>query len=263
MRKILLSLVALIAGPGQLLAQQRETGFLNRSITVAGISHRYQVYVPASYDPAVAWPVILFLHGFGERGSDGLLQTEVGLAAAIRRHSDRFPAIVVFPQAPPSPNVPLSIWQTAAPVALATLDQTLAEFTSDPARVYLTGMSQGGHGSWYLAHHHPERFAAVVVVCGWVAETGNRPGIFPETVTEPYAALAQRIKHVPIWIFHGELDNVISVDESRRMHTALQALGATVRYTELPGGNHNAWDPAYSAPDLPAWVLAQRRPTSR
>lgn len=258
MRKLLLSLVTLIAGPGQLLAQQRETGFLNRSVTVDGTSYRYQVFVPADYDPAVAWPVILFLHGFGERGSDGLLQTQVGLAAAIRRHGGRFPAIVVFPQAPPSPDVPLSIWQTAAGVALATLDQTLAEFATDPTRVYLTGMSQGGHGGWYLAYHHPERFAALVVVCGWVVETGERPGIFPATVSDPYAVLAQRVQQVPTWIFHGQVDEVIPADESRRMYSALQALGANVRYTEVPGGNHNAWDPAYLAPELPVWLFAQR-----
>jgi predicted peptidase len=259
MRKLLLSLITLIAGPGQLLAQQRETGFLNRSVTIAGTSYRYQVYVPANYDSSVAWPVILSLHGFGERGSDGLAQTLIGLAAAIRRSNDKYPAIVVFPQAPPTPEIPVSIWQSADTIALAALDQTLQEFNADTSRVYLTGLSQGGHGTWYVASHHPERFAALVVVCGWVAETGGRPGVSAPTAADPYAALAQRIKQLPVWIFHGEADTVIPVEEARRMYSALQAVGAKVRYTEFAGGNHNAWDPAYLSPDLPGWLFAQRR----
>lgn len=259
MRKLLLSIVTLIAGQGQLLAQHRETGFLNRSVTIDGTSYRYQVYVPANYDSAVSWPVILSLHGFGERGNDGLAQTLIGLAAAIRRGHDRYPAIVVFPQAPPTPEIPVSIWQTADTIALAALDQTLHEFNADASRVYLTGLSQGGHGTWYVAYHHPERFAALVVVCGWVVEVGGRPGVFVPAPADPYATLAQRIKHLPVWIFHGEADTVIPVEEARRMYNALRALGAKVQYTELAGGNHNAWDPAYLAPELPAWLFAQRR----
>lgn len=240
-------------------AQQLETGFLNRTVTVAGTTYRYQVYVPAEYDPAVAWPVILFLHGGGERGSDGLLQTQVGLAAAIRSHRDRYPAIVVLPQAPAEPTTPASVWQDVGDVALAALDRTQAEFRTDSARVYLTGMSQGGNGTWYLAYHQPQRFAALVVICGWVVETGGRPGVFGPTEDEPYVALARRIRHLPIWIFHGDEDTVIPVDESRRMHDALRTLGSDVRYTEIAGGNHNAWDPAYLSPDLPIWLFEQRR----
>jgi predicted peptidase len=242
-------------------APRQETGFLNRSITIGGAAYRYQVYVPADYDPSRQWPVILFLHGGGETGSDGLLQTQVGLGAAIRRFSERYPAIVVMPQAPAGPpNVPASVWQTASDVALGALDATLAEFATDPSRIYLTGMSQGGHGTWYLAYHHPDRFAALVAICAWVTETGGRPGVLPASGPSPFAAVADRVKHLPTWIFHGDADTVVPVEESRRMNAALQAAGANVRYTELPGGNHNAWDPAYMSAELPAWLFAQRKP---
>src|SRR5919109_1166396 len=187
---VLLALTACVSTP---VAPRRETGFLDRTVTVAGATYRYQVYVPAVYDPVRAWPVILFLHGGGERGSDGMLQTEVGLGAAIRRFRERYPAIVVMPQAPAGPaDVPVSVWQDASEVALGALDDALGELSADAARVYLTGMSQGGHGSWYLAYHHPQRFAALVVICGWVAETGGRPGVLPAGTSSPYAGGAPR-----------------------------------------------------------------------
>ncbi len=119
---------------------QEPTGFLNRTIEVEGVPHRYQVYVPAEYTRERRWPVILFLHGSGERGTDGLLQTSIGLGEGIRRHAERWPAIVVFPQAPPAHR-----WHgRVAHLALAALDRTVREFSIDPDRVYLVGLSAGG-----------------------------------------------------------------------------------------------------------------------
>src|ERR1051325_9920667 len=124
-------------------AQRVETGFLDRTVAVGGQSYRYQVYVPADYPAKAAWPVILFLHGSGERGADGLMQTTVGLGPAIRRAAKRFPAIVVFPQMPAD-----SQWVgTPIQVALAALNRALDEFHADRDRVYLTGLSMGGHGT--------------------------------------------------------------------------------------------------------------------
>src|SRR5262249_26302648 len=145
-------------------AARRETGFLNRTLLVGGRRHAYQVYVPAAYSPRRAWPVILCLHGSGERGTDGLLQTEVGFGAALRRYSDRYPLIAVFPQAPPDTRWP----GASSRIALAALDATLEEFRCDPDRVYLTGLSMGGNGAWYLAYRSPARWAALLVACGWV-----------------------------------------------------------------------------------------------
>jgi predicted peptidase len=258
---------ALLVVPSFGRAQVAETGFLDRTVVVDGDEYRYQVYVPRGYSPSERWPVILALHGSGERGSDGLLQTQVGLGGAIRRHAGRFPAIVVFPQAPA--GVPG--WHgVGGRVALAALDAAEAEFSIDPSRVYLTGLSMGGHGSWYLAYNDPHRFAALVVVCGFTRDWRNpERTTYPPIVTGadgvtdaeagPFAAIAQRIGHIPTWIFHGDDDPVVPVDESRRMAAALSAVGADVRYTELEGVGHNAWDPAYTLEELAGWLFRQQR----
>jgi predicted peptidase len=249
--------VALLALAVQSTAhgQSMETGFLNRTISADGRTRAYQVYVPAGYDGTRAWPVILFLHGAGERGDDGLLQTEVGLPGAIRRNADRYPAIVVMPQVPQD-----SSWLGgASTTALAALDRTLGEFSTDRARVYLAGLSMGGSGAWSLAHHHPERFAALVVVCGFTSPRGPFPSVLPgDTLTQP-ERIAARIRGIPTWIVHGAADPVVPVEESRRMNGALQAAGGVVTYVELPGVGHNAWDPAFDDPELVAWLFAQAR----
>lgn len=238
-------------------AARAETGFLDREVTVEGAAYRYQVYVPRGARPGQRLPLILALHGAGERGVDGLLQTEVGLASAIRRFPHRYPAVVVFPQTPPG-----TVWHDrSAKAAMAALDAAEREFGTDPDRVYLTGLSMGGNGSWRLAYLHPERFAAMAVVCGFVAELRLSlpyPAI-AAGAPEPYAAVAERVKAIPTWIFHGDADPVVPVEESRRMAAALQALGAPVRYLELPGVGHNAWDPAYQGEALPAWLFQQRK----
>ncbi|MDH5196060.1 MAG: alpha/beta hydrolase-fold protein [Gemmatimonadota bacterium] len=264
MRTTLAFMLATI--PSIVSAQTTETGFLDRRVTLDGSDYAYQVYVPAAYDPAAAWPVILFLHGMGERGSDGLFQTEVGLGRAVRRHPDRYPAIIVFPQTPTT-----ATWQEVPGVpgppvgprlALAALDRTLGEFHTDSTRVYLTGLSMGGNGSWYLAYHHPERFAALVVVCGYVSGRWGDlfPPIAPAASPDPFVAVAQRVSRIPVWIFHGEEDPVVPVSESRGMAAALQTLGTDVRYTELPGIGHEAWDPAYDGAAFATWLFTQRRP---
>ena len=228
---------------GGWLAQRVETGFLNRSVSIDGTPHRYQVYVPSTYRADVAWPVILFLHGSGESGTDGLLPTEIGLGTALRRHPDRYPAIVVFPQTPSE----TSGNEVTAKIALAALDKTVSEFRTDADRIYLTGLSMGGTGAWYLGSRYPERFAAVVPVCGRASEAGD------------YEALAKGLQRLPVWIYHGESDTVVPVEESRQSFAALKAARADVHYTEFPGGNHNAWDGAYQSEQLPEWLLKIRR----
>jgi predicted peptidase len=247
------------AAPPALVSQTVETGFLNRRVQVGSQSYRYQVYVPASYTPAERWPVILFLHGGGERGSDGLFQTQVGLGAALRKRAERYPAIVVFPQVPPD-----SFWVgTPARVAMAALDRTVEEFRTDPDRVYLTGLSIGGNGTWYLAYRHPSRFAALIPICGWVVPS-KEWGMTAELVVpadsgQPYAALARKLRNIPTWIVHGEVDNVIPVEHSRLAAAALKAVSAPVQYLELPGTGHESWDQAYMSPTIMSWLFAQRR----
>jgi predicted peptidase len=246
---LLLSLVAV---------QRVETGFLDRSITVAGRAYRYQVYVPVDYAGKPNWPAILFLHGAGERGDDGLLQTNVGLAPAIRQNPSRYPAIVVFPQVPRD-----SQWVGApGEMAVAALQQTMREFHVDPNRVYVTGLSMGGHGTWYVAYRHPQLFAAVVPICGWVREFARFRGSVPVVPGDSAAVLpnlVQRLAKVPIWIFHGEIDQVVDVNGSREPYNALKAASADVRYTELLGLNHNSWDAAYASEEFTRWLFAQQR----
>jgi len=241
----------------------QESGFVNREVVVAGAVYRYQVYVPARQSASERLPVILALHGGGEYGRDGARQTTVGLGPAIRKYPDRFPSLVVFPQVP-ADGTP-GFQGLGARIALAALDKTIDEYAADKSRVYLTGLSMGGNGAWHLAFQDPDRFAAALVVCGFVGEfTGRRSGIrypplVPAGAGDPYREVARRLARLPIWIFHGEADPVVSVEESRRMASALQAAGANVRYTELPGVGHDAWSLAYERPDVVAWLLGQKR----
>lgn len=235
-----------------------QTGFLDRTTTVGNATYPYVVYVPRNWTPAQRWPVILFLHGAGERGSNGLPPTQVGLGSAIRFRPERATAIVVFPQAPDDER-----WIGApADAAMSALDAAIAEFSGDRDRVVLTGLSMGGFGTWHLALVHPERFAALVPVCGGIVPAGSATSVRQSPLTahanDPYAFTAQKLHHIPTWIFHGADDTVIFPSESRKMHDAMRAAGADVRYTELAGVGHNAWDAAYGDDALWAWMLAAR-----
>jgi predicted peptidase len=238
------------------------TPFLERMVRIDEQDFPYQVYVPPRSAPGVKLPVILALHGVGQAGTDGKRQLQDGLAPVIRRHPERFAAIVVFPQARVDGS---PLWQAnAGRAAMVALERSIGEFSGDPARVYLTGYSVGGNGAWYLAAQHADRFAALVVVCGFVSAYRGATGtIYPPLVdsrqADPYLALARRLAGIPVWIFHGDADPVISVEESRRMAKALQDAGADVRYSELPGVGHDAWTPAYEQAELVSWLLRQRR----
>lgn len=242
-------------------AQKIETGFLDRSVTVNGSEYRYVVYVPRGFNSSRSWPVIVALHGGGEYGNDGIKQTAGGLARAIRLNPERFPAIVLFPQAR-ADNTPG--WQLeGGKAALTQLDSALKEFHGDPKRIYLTGLSAGANGSWFLLSRHPERFAAAVIVCGFVSEFKGKtsgvdyPSLAPESKTDPFSVIAKKVSSIPIWIFHGDADQNVSVEESRKMFAALKSIGADVQYTELPGVSHNAWDPAYTRVDVFEWLFKQ------
>jgi predicted peptidase len=218
---------------------EEPTGFLNKTVTTHGEARSYVLYVPKDYTRSKAWPVILFLHGAGERGDDGLKQSEVGIGAAIRMGSDRFPALVVMPQCKPDKR-----WaDEMVDYALNALDQTLKHYSVDKNRLYLTGLSLGGFGSWTIATAHPDMFAAVVPICG---------GGDPEQA-------AQKLKDEPIWVFHGGADPVVSVDQAHRMVDALKAAGSSIKYTEYPDVGHNSWDKAYAETELTDWLFAQTR----
>ena len=257
-----LAALMLMAGCASLSSSGSDHGhFVARSVTVNGMHMPYQVFVPAhaARQPGPL-PVVLFLHGSGERGRDGVKQTEAGLGPYLRMHAADFPALAVLPQAPDNEE-----WSGRNNVlALAALDAAIAEFAADPERQYLTGMSMGGYGSWNIALAEPARFAALVPICGGIrAPRSERPSLMVEALaqeSDPHAALARRLKDMPIWIFHGALDNAVPPDDDRRLHAAFQRIGAgDVRYTEYPQGNHNVWDATYADPAMWAWLFAQTR----
>jgi predicted peptidase len=247
---MLLRLCALFLTP-LLVNASSETQFLNRTITSNGVAYRYVVSVPTDWNADRAWPIVLFLHGSEERGEGGIVQSEVGLALAVRKHPERFPAIVVMPQCRRGVD-----WKSPAMEAqiLAALDASMNEFHGDPRRVYLTGFSMGGYGTWSIAAKYPNRFAAIVVVCGGI----QWPTRHRITKEEPYAAIARKVAGIPVWVFHGNADRNVFVTESREMVKLLRGLRADVRYTEYDGVGHESWDRAYSEQELPVWLFNKR-----
>ena len=237
------------------LAYTRETGFLDRTLLCQEREYRYQLFRPRCERPAQGLPLILFLHGAGERGRDGLLQTQVGLGAAIRTQSDRFPCVALFPQISGG-----RYWNRLdmAEMVMQCLRKTCEEEAVDRRRVYLTGISMGGAGVWYLGARHPGTFAALIPVCGGVrypAASSGDPGSDENRVM--YLALAESIASTPVWAFHGALDTVVNPGFSRGMAAALTALGCPPHYTEYPDGGHDAWNLAYAEPALWDWVFHQ------
>jgi predicted peptidase len=221
-------------------AEPLPTGFLDRTVSEGDVSIPYLLYVPRNYTPEKKWPVVLFLHGSGERGTDGLKQSQVGIGQAIRMNSDRFPALVVMPQCAPGKQ-----WTSPEMTALAlkALDRTLADYSTDPDRQYLTGLSMGGYGSWRIATDHPDRFAAVLPICGG----GDPKG-------------AEKLKSLPIWVFHGGADPTVPVQRSRDMVQAIKDAGSTtIQFTELDGVGHNSWDAAYANKMAMEWLFSQHR----
>lgn len=240
-----------------------DTGFLTRTIMDGVDARLYQVYVPSDYDPKRAWPVILFLHGSGEGGRDGLLPTEYQLGSAIRRAAGRFPGLVAFPQVATRKYV----WESCdVDFALRVLDQVEQDFHVDADRVYLTGVSTGAKAAWHALYRNPRRFAAALIVAGTVRPVRADGTLFPDADPvvpnddpDPTGQLAQRIAHLPVWTFHGDDDPVFPVSEARVVAQALTDAGAPARYSEISGFGHDVWDIAYYAPEVTDWLLAQHR----
>lgn len=239
-----------------------DTGFLTRAMPDAD-GRRYQVYVPSDYDPQRRWPLVLFLHGAGEGGRDALLPTEYQLGSAIRRNAAAFPGLVVFPQLPTYQPV----WTSAdVDYSMRVLSQVQQDFATDPARVYVTGVSTGAKAAWHALYRQPVRFAAGLIVCGVVRPrlpNGTRfadpDPVVPDSDGDPPRQLAEALRRTPLWVFHGDADPVFPVTDAREVVAALAGAGAPVRYTELAGFGHDVWDVAFYSPEVASWLFAQSR----
>lgn len=228
------------AGRAKGSTMQREpipTGFLNKTMMVNGKPRHYVLYVPRDYTPEKPWPLIVFLHGMGERGSDGLAQSEVGIARAIRFHPDRFPCLVVMPQCPGK-----VVWNKAVEDIDTCINDTRRDYSIDDDRLYLTGLSMGGFAAWQYGAANARKFAAIMPICGG----GNVKD-------------AEKLAHIPIWAFHGAVDSVVPPKKSQEMVEAVKKAGGNVQYTEYPDTDHNSWDKAYGEKDAIAWLLKQRK----
>lgn len=235
---------------------QVERGFVKKSLKLESQTYAYQVFIPERWSPLEQWPVILFLHGAGERGSDGDAQTRVGIGPAIHADQRTFPAIVVLPQCRSG------VWwndETMERVVFNALERTIEEYNGDTNRLYLTGISMGGYGTFYFGSKYPKKFAALVPICGGVIPPFRSRIPTAEPTGDPYAEAARKIGQTPIWIFHGGADPVVPVSESRRMRDELRELSIHVKYTEYPGVGHDSWDRAYAESGLFGWMLSQRR----
>lgn len=214
-----------------------------RTARVGATDYSYQVHVPASVEPEP--PVIIFLHGIGQRGAGGFLPES---RAALRQQHDGGDAREV--SAHERARRAGSYWSDPFmdEMVMTALAQTESEFKTDSARMYLTGVSMGGYGVWSLASQHPGRFAALVPICG-----GS-----PLRVGERFMPIAEKVGRTPAWIFHGADDRVVNVSESRGMVAALEAVGGDFKYSEYPGVGHAVWTQALAERELMPWLLAQR-----
>jgi predicted peptidase len=205
----------------------------------------YLLFLPKGYHRRASkrWPLILFLHGAGERGHNLDLVKAHGPPKLVASQPG-FPFLVVSPQCPEH-----AIWDTDA--LLRLLEDVIARHKVDPARVYLTGLSMGGYATWTLGACHPERFAAIAPICGG--------GALVEVLLGSHET-SDALKTLAVWAFHGARDPVVPVEESERMVRAFQQAGAAdVKLTVYPEAEHDSWTETYANPELYEWFLKHSR----
>lgn len=258
--KRILSLIIIVVFSLNATAQQQAL-YKKHLYIVKGDTLRYRLMLPDHYDPSKKYPLVYFLHGAGERGSDNEAQLINGgnlfSGDSVRKN---FPAIVVFPQCPQNSfwsNVKFAIdtaghrqfifTDTAAPtfammMAQGLLDHLLKNYPIKKDQLYLAGLSMGGMGTYEIVDRNPKLFAAAIAICG-----GGNPSTAPN------------MKATSWWIFHGAKDDVVPPVLSQQMYEALINVEAKARYTVYPEADHNSWDVAFAEPGLLAWLFSQHR----
>ncbi len=224
-----------VSAPAQPAAASRQqTKHFETKVTMT-VKLDYLLFLPEGYEKSKErWPLMLFLHGAGESGTNLAKVKTHGPPKLVETKPD-FPFILVSPQ---------SQGRGWTPDALnALLDQVIREYRVDKDRVYLTGLSMGGYGTWTLAAAHPQKFAAIVPICG-----GGNP------------ADAPKLANLPVWVFHGAKDPTVPLQRSKEMVEAIQAAGGNVKFTVYPEAGHDSWTETYNNPELYTWLLAQKRP---
>ena len=225
------TLCATVASAGDEHPAQQEKSF-EKEVTIK-VKLNYLLYLPKRYaEESRQWPVILFLHGAGESGDDLAKVKRAGPPKLVANQD--LPFIIISPQSPRMG------WNVDALNGL--LDEVIANHRVDKDRVYLTGLSMGGYGTWALAAAHPEKFAAIAPICG---------GGDPKT--------AAKLKNLPTWVFHGAKDPTVPLSRSEDMVKALKEAGSNPKFTVYPEAKHDSWTETYDNPELYSWFLSHKR----
>ena len=208
----------------------------------------YRLLKPVNPGAKEIFPLIIFLHGSGERGNDNIAQLKhISDLALDPKYRGKYPCYIIAPQCPKGQlwadyRGPISKAPTMPTrLLVALIDEIMKEYAVDPSRIYITGVSMGGFGTWDLLARFPDKFAAAIPICGGGDEQ-----------------TAPKIKHIPLWVFHGAKDDIVSPKQSRTMVKALQDAGGSPGYTEYPDIEHNSWVQAYQEPHLLPWLFKQK-----
>lgn len=213
-----------------------------RTWTDASGTHKYSLYIPPADIARPPYALVVFLHGSGESGTDGSKQASVGIMPAVLNAPGRWPCVILAPQKPDMKQ----LWPAQYETVMAEIAAVRAELPIDESRISLTGLSQGGNGTWMFAERNPRFWSALAPICGFHRDV-------------PASRIAAAVKTIPTWAFHGLKDNVVPPSETRDVIEAIRAAGGNPTLTEYPNADHNSWDAAYRDPALPVWLLSQRR----
>ena len=221
-----------------------------------GTKLNYRIYIPENYDASASYPMILFLHGADQRGDDNVSQIKIGISEAFKdTSSEIYNCIVVAPQCPADDKwVNVKAWtfvdydattirESASLAAVVELlAQLQTKYSVDENRIYATGLSMGGYGTWDLLVRHPKLFAAAMPLCGGA----------------DYRQ-ASRLKKIPIWTFHGEADQIVPCIGTEKMVAALEEIGGNCKYTPIPDAGHAIWPEVYAREDIIPWLLSHSK----
>ena len=256
--RLVMALVVILGMAGLAEGQQGQQGQLAKQFEARELEGKngkkllYRFFAPKSVAEGTKLPLVLFLHGAGERGDDNKAQLKHCVARFLKNQK-KHPCFVIVPQCPKGDRWANLDWKApvgglkkkpTAPMgmALEVVDRIVKDYPVDPKRIYVSGLSMGGYGTWDALFRRPKLFAAGIPICGGA-----------DTATAPVMA------SIPQWVFHGGKDEVVPTRFSRAMVKALKQAEGTPKYTEYPGVGHNSWNKAYSEPELFSWLFSQKK----